>query len=137
MNAVVNDPEIQPSIDDRIVDALLLKGRLKDADLVRARRLQEETGGRLLALLARLGLVSERHHAETGAEGLALPLVSVKDMPELPPEGVVLTTKFMKQFHVCAVAESETAVDVLVADPQDAYTLDAVRLATGRAARPL
>src|SRR3970040_634799 len=80
MNAVVNDPEIQPSIDDRIVDALLFKGRLKDADLVRARRLQEETGGSLLALLARLGLV---------------------------------------------------------ADPQDAYTLDAVRLATGREVRPL
>ncbi|MHB8913006.1 MAG: GspE/PulE family protein, partial [Lysobacter sp.] len=124
-------------VDDRIVDALLLKGRLKDADLGRARRLQEETGGSLLALLARLGLVSERDHAETVAEVLDLPLVSVKDMPELPPEGVALSSKFMKQFHVCAVAESDTAVDVLVADPQDAYSLDAVRLAVQREVRPL
>nr|WP_241200944.1 type II secretion system ATPase GspE [Lysobacter enzymogenes] len=116
---------------------MLAKGRLKDADLIRARRLQEETGGSLLALLARLGLVSERDHAETVAAVLGLPLVSVKDAPELPPEGVSLTPKFMKQFALCPVAESETHVDVLMADPQDAYQLDALRLASGgRQIRP-
>ncbi|WP_199747051.1 type II secretion system ATPase GspE [Aerolutibacter ruishenii] len=123
-------------VETRIVEALLAKGRLKEADLGRARRLQEEAGGQLLALLARLGLVSERDHAETVAEVLALPLVSAKDLPELPPEGSALTIKFMKQFHVCPVAETETTVDVLVADPQDTYILDAVRLATGREVRP-
>ncbi len=127
----------QAAVDARIVDALLAKGRLKDADLTRARRLQEETGGSLLALLARLGLVSERDHAETVAAVLGLPLVSVKDAPELPPEGVSLTPKFMKQFALCPVAESETHVDVLMADPQDAYQLDALRLASGgRQIRP-
>jgi general secretion pathway protein E len=127
----------QAAVDARIVDALLAKGRLKDADLIRARRLQEETGGSLLALLARLGLVSERDHAETVAAVLGLPLVSVKDAPELPPEGVSLTPKFMKQFALCPVAESETHVDVLMADPQDAYQLDALRLASGgRQIRP-
>ncbi len=119
-------------VEERIVEALLAKGRLKDADLGRARRLQAETGGSLLALLTRLGLVSERDHAETVAEVLDLPLVSAKTMPELPPEGVVLTTKFMKQFAVCPVAETDTSVAILAADPQDPYTLDAVRLATGR-----
>ncbi|WP_074863287.1 type II secretion system ATPase GspE [Lysobacter enzymogenes] len=120
-----------------MVDALLAKGRLKDTDLIRARRLQEETGGSLLALLARLGLVSERDHAETVAAVLGLPLVSVKDAPELPPEGVSLTPKFMKQFALCPVAESDSHVDVLMADPQDAYQLDALRLASGgRQIRP-
>ncbi|MFC5570478.1 type II secretion system ATPase GspE [Lysobacter yangpyeongensis] len=137
MNAVVNDMTIDPGIDERIVAALLEKGRLKDTDLARARRLQEEAGGSLLSLLARLGLVSERDHAETVAAVLDLPLVSAKDAPELPPEGVVLTGKFMKQFHVCPVAESERSVDVLMADPQDAYLLDALRLATQREVRPL
>lgn len=136
MNAVVNDIGVEGSADERIVAALLAKGRLKDADLVRARRLQEETGGSLLSLLARLGLVSERDHAETVAAVLDLPLVSAKDAPELPPEGVALTPKFMKQFAVCPVGENETAVDVLMADPQDAYTLDALRLATQREVRP-
>lgn len=136
MNAVVNDIGVEGSADERIVAALLTKGRLKDADLVRARRLQEETGGSLLSLLARLGLVSERDHAETAAAVLDLPLVSAKDAPELPPEGVALTPKFMKQFAVCPVSENETAVDVLMADPQDTYTLDALRLATQREVRP-
>ncbi|KQY49776.1 type II secretion system ATPase GspE [Lysobacter sp. Root494] len=137
MNAVANDTSIDPGTDERIVAALLEKGRLKDADLARARRLQEEAGGSLLSLLARLGLVSERDHAETVATVLDLPLVSAKDAPELPPEGVALTTKFMKQFHVCPVAETERSVDVLMADPQDAYLLDAVRLATQREVRPI
>lgn len=130
--------DAQAAVDARIVDALLAKGRLKDADLARARRLQEETGGSLLALLARLGLVSERDHAETVAAVLGLPLVSVKDAPELPPEGISLTPKFMKQFALCPVAEGEGHVDVLMADPQDRYQLDALRLASGgREIRPL
>ena len=125
----------EDGIDTSLVEALRVKGRLKDADLARARRLHAEAGGSLLGLLARLGLVSERDHAETVAEVLALPLVSVKDAPELPPEGVLLTTKFMKQFAICPVAETGETVDVLAADPHDAYTLDAVRLATGREVR--
>ena len=134
MNAAVSDPSL--SADERIVAALLARGRLKETDLTRARRLQEETGGSLLALLSRLGLVSERDHAETAAEVLDLPLVSAKDAPDAPPESVALSQRFMKQFHVCPVGEGEYHVDVLMADPQDAYAQDAVRLATGRAVRP-
>ena len=54
MSAVLSDP-IPASPDERIAALLLQRGKLKDADLARARRLQEETGGDLLALLA-LGL---------------------------------------------------------------------------------
>ena len=118
--------------DERIVAALQEKGRLKDADLQRARRLQEETGGSLLGLLGRLGLVSERDHAETSAAVLGLPLVSAKDAPDLPPEGVALSTRFLKQFHLCPVEAGEREVAVLMADAHDAYALDAVRLAAQR-----
>ena len=111
------------------------KGRVQDADRVRARRLPEETGGGLLTLLARLGMVSERDHAETTAAVLCLPLVSAKDAPELPPESILLSSKFMKQFHIVPIAETDTTLDVLVADPQDAYALDAIRLATQRDVR--
>jgi len=123
------------AMEAQIVDALLAKGRLKDADLTRARRLQDETGGSLLGLLARLGLVSERDHAETSAEVLGLPLVSVKDMPELPPETLPLSLRFLKQFHVCPVGEDDHGIVLLVADPQESYPADAVQLATGKAVR--
>ena len=127
-----------PATDgERIVAALIEKGRLKETDLVRAQRLQEETGGELLALIARLGLVSERDHAEACAEVLGLPLLAIKELPDLPPEGVDLSLKFMKQFAAVPVAESDAHVAVLMADPQDPYTLDAIRLASQREVRPL
>ena len=139
MNAIVEPlPEgngVEAAADERIVAALVERGRLKDADLARARRLQEDTGGSLLALVSRLGLVSERDHAEAASVVLGLPLVSAKDAPELPPDTVALSPKFMKQFHVVPVADQGAYVDVLVADPQDLYALDAVRLATGRDVR--
>jgi general secretion pathway protein E len=135
MSAVLSDPP-PASVDERIVIALLARGKLKEADLIRARRLQEQDGGSLLTLLGRLGLVSERDHAEACASELNLPLRSARDVPELPPEEVSLSVKFMKQFHVVAVAADAEAVDVMLADPQDPYALDAVRLATARDVRP-
>jgi general secretion pathway protein E len=141
LNAVVQPvesaPDVDAGVDARIVAALLAKGRLKDADLQRARRLQEETGGSLLTLLGRLGLVSERDHADASADVLGLPLVSAKDAPDLPPEGATLSTRFLKQFHLCPVEWSEREVGVLMADPHDAYAIDAVRLATQREVRPM
>jgi general secretion pathway protein E len=135
MSAVLSEP-VPAGPDERIAALLLERGKLKDADLARARRLQEETGGSLLSLLARLGLVSERDHAEACAAELDLPLRSARDVPELPPEDAALGVKFMKQFHVVAVATDAERIDVLLADPQDPYVLDAVRLASGREPRP-
>lgn len=150
MNAVVQEPghehpAVGPSVnegaagvraaDERIVAALLEKGRLKEADLGRARRLQEETGNDLLSLLARLGLVSERDHAETCAEVLGLPLLTGKDAPDAPPEmpaeAQTLSTRFLKQFHVCPLGEQNNRLVLWMADPYDTYAVDAVRLASG------
>lgn len=125
--------------DERIVDLLLARGKLKEADLARARRLQEETGGGILVLLARLGLVSERDHAEACAEALGLTLLGIKQLPDLPPEpaGLAsLSTRFLKQFHVCVLGESDSALDLWMADPWDGYAIDAVQLATSAKVRP-
>jgi len=145
MSAALSPDMQHPSIaamdaEERIVAALLEKGRLKDADLVRARRLQEETGGSLLSLLARLGLVSERDHAETCAEVLGLQLLGLKQLPELPPEllpeAQPLSPRFLRQFHVCLLGESKGQLDLWMADPYDSYAIKAVQLATGMRVRP-
>jgi len=128
-------PPLEPGA--RVVDALLRRGRLKEADLARAQRLQEEDGGDLLGLLARLGLVSERDQAEASADVLGLPMVAVKDLPDLPPEGIDLSVRFMKQFAAVPVAETPDRVDVLLADAHDAYARDAIALACGRPVRVL
>ncbi len=121
------------ALDEDICQFLLRKGRLKETDLVRARRVheeQEDVG--LVTLLTRLGLASERDVAEATSELLELPLLAAKDAPEVPPSGVQLPVRFLKQFHVAPIGEDEHTVKLLVADPQDDYTRQAVALATGR-----
>ena len=75
------------SLDERICAYLVGRGRLKENDLSRARRLLEENGeGTLVPLLTRLGLVSEREMADALSEVMGLPLVTAKEFPEAPPQ---------------------------------------------------
>ncbi len=125
------------SLDARICEHLVARGRLKEADLARAHRLLEESGdGNLVPLLTRLGLVSEREMGESLAEVLGLPLVAAKDCPEAPPPNVQMSVRFLKQYHVVPIAESETGVTLLMADPAETYPLQALALATGKAIEP-
>jgi general secretion pathway protein E len=121
------------SFDERICEYLVARGRLKEADLVRARRLHEESGeGNLVPLLTRLGLVSEREMADALSEVLGLPLVTAKEFPEAPPANVQMSVRFLKQYHIVPIGESDTAVTVVVADPAEAYPIQAIELATGK-----
>ena len=124
-----------------MIAALLEKGRLKEPDLLRARRLHAEAGGSLLGLLGRLGLVSERDHAEACAGVLGLRLLSAKQVPDNPPElmegAQPLSARFLRQFHLCALGESGGRIVVWMADPFDDYACEAVRLATGLQVQPL
>ena len=144
MNAIP-DPPVSESVaqdaEDRIVVTLLERQQLKDVDLARARRLQEETGGGILQLLSRLGLVSERDHAEACAQALGLRLLGARDMPAAPPEALVeaypLSTRFLRQFHLCPIEERDGRLVVWMADPYDGYAREAVRLATGADVEPV
>jgi len=141
----IPDPPVSESVaqdaEDRIVATLLERQQLKDVDLARARRLQEETGGGILQLLSRLGLVSERDHAEACAQALGLRLLGVRDMPAAPPEALAeaypLSTRFLRQFHLCPIEERDGRLVVWMADPYDGYAREAVRLATGADVEPV
>ena len=135
MNAVAHDPTAETTAETRIVEALLRNGRLKEGDLARARPLHRESGGSLLQLLVRLGLVSERDHAQASAEVLGLALLDARAVPEVAPESLLdalpLSVRFLKQFHVCPLALHDGVLDLWLSDPQDPYAADAVRLAMG------
>ncbi|WP_208542752.1 type II secretion system ATPase GspE [Luteimonas yindakuii] len=143
MNAVSMDTgeaPVAPDNETRIIAALVARGRLKEADLARARRVHAESGGSLLGLLGRLGLVSERDHAETCAEVLDLPLLAARELPDTPPEPLEgsqpLTLRFLKEFHLCPLGERDGRLELLMADPWDDYARQAVALATGSALSP-
>ncbi len=128
-----SDPKAPGATAEMPVCALLIaRSRLKESDLARAERIHAESlQGTLTALLARLGLVSERDLAEAWAETLKLPLLSAKDAGDAPPE-TPLSLRFMKQHHVVPVGERGGALELAVADPADPYPVQAVRLACGR-----
>ncbi|MEN5427435.1 type II secretion system ATPase GspE [Stenotrophomonas pennii] len=134
MNAVADQVNVD-TIETSLIDALLLRGRLKDADLVRARTLHAESGGSLLSLLVRLGLVSERDQAQVSAEVLGVPLLDARQMPETPPPSLVdalpVTLRFLKQFHVCPVSLDEQGLLLWQADVHDPYPCQAISLAMG------
>ena len=123
-----------PLLEERLTELLLRKGKLKETDLGRARRLHEEDsdGSTLTSLLTRLGLASEKDVAEGVAEILDIPLTSSKDAPDAPPQNVQISMRFLKQHHVVPLAETEDSVTLLVADPLDRYAIDAASLALGR-----
>ena len=119
--------------EEDVVELLLKKGRLKEADLLRAKRLFEEGNeGSLTALLARLGLASERDVAESTAEVLGISMLSIKDAPEMPPPEINLSIRFLKAHHVCPVTVNEDQIQLVVADPLDRFAMDAVSMATGK-----
>ncbi|HHW4678921.1 MAG TPA: type II secretion system ATPase GspE [Xylella sp.] len=123
------------SVEASIIEALLQRGSLKESDLYRARQLQAESDVGLLPLLNRLGLVSERDHAEVCAEVMGLSLIEVRQLPDTSPElsseVQALSIRFLKQFHLCPLAEHGGVLELCVADPFDAYPIEALRLATG------
>ncbi len=116
----------------RVCALLVERDKLKEDDLARTERLLAEAPEtRLTALLARLGLVSERDLAEAWAETLKLPLLAAKDAPEAPPE-TGLSVRFMKQYHAVPVGGSDERLQLATADPGDTYVAHAVQLACGR-----
>ena len=112
-------------------ELLVAHQKLTDADLQRARRVQDSTGEGLDTLLAKLGLVSERDLADALVAQLNLPLVKPADYPEAPITNITISPRFLKEARAIPLAEDEQGLIVALANPADDYVLAALRLATG------
>jgi general secretion pathway protein E len=131
--AAANEEAAMDGREAAVCALLVSRGRLKDTDLARARRLHEESpDGTFTALMARLGLVSERDLAEAWSELLQTPLLVAREAPELPPAELDISVRFLKQQHVVPLRMGEDDLALAVADPADPYPLQAIQLAAGR-----
>lgn len=111
---------------------LVAHQKLSEADLQRARRVQEGAGEALDTLLLKLGLVSERDLAEALSAQLQLPLVRPADYPETPASTDHIAPRFLKDARVIPLAEDEQELVVAMANPTDEYILSALHVATGK-----
>ena len=115
---------------------LVAQQKLTEADLQRARRVQEGSGEPLDILLVKLGLVSERDMAEALAAQLQLPLVRPADYPDTPVLDREVSPRFFKDARAIPLAEEAQGLVVALANPTDDYVLGALRLATGKTILP-
>jgi len=142
LSDLISAPELstappQTPVRKRLGEILIERGKLDQANLDRALRLQGESGERLGALLVTLGLCAQRDVAEALATQLELPLIDANGYPEFPILEESVSARFLREAHALPVREDETEVALAMADPTDAYTIGAFEMVTGRAVRPM
>jgi len=139
-------PEIYPaksiSLEEtatrrRLGEILIERGKLDAATLERALRLQAESGDKLGVLLVTLGVVAQRDVSDALAVQLGLPLVEAAAYPEFPILEEQVSTRFLRETRVLPLTEDDAEVVLAMADPTDDYAIDALRMVTGRAVRPM
>lgn len=113
--------------------ALVKSGCLSEADHKRVLRMQaaQPEAGSLVHLLNRLGLVAERDIATQLAQLLDLPLIAGEDFPAEPLLAERLSFRFLKECRALPLELVDGELRVAMADPQDAFVLAALRLASG------
>jgi general secretion pathway protein E len=121
----------------RLGEILVERGKLDQANLDRALRLQSESGERLGSLLVTLGLCAQRDVAEALASQLALPLVDASGYPEFPILEERVSARFLREARALPVCEDESELGLAMADPTDHYTIGAFEMVTGRTVRPM
>jgi general secretion pathway protein E len=123
-------------VSDEVCAFLLKSGRLKSPDLKRAEAYREQHGGDLITLMVRLGLVSERDVAEAESALLGLPLLRTEDFPGEAPEIDSLSLRYLRQNLLLPVGETESELQVVMANPRDEFALKALSMATGKSISP-
>jgi general secretion pathway protein E len=134
---VIDETSLDAPVRKRIGEILIERGKLDQANLERALRLQGDSGERLGALLVTLGLCAQRDVAEALSLQLALPLVDANGYPEFPILEERVSARFLREARALPVREDEAELALAMADPTDAYTIGAFEMVTGRAVRPM
>ena len=121
----------------RIGELLVAQGRLSARDLDRALLAQQEMGGLIGRVLVRLGLVSEADLTRALSEQLGIPMASAADYEHAVAELDGLAPGFLSGHLAVPLSTDGEPLRVAMAVPQDAYTVKALQLATGRVIEPV
>jgi general secretion pathway protein E len=115
-----------------VAEFLLSEGKIKPEELARTQELQNEKGTALGVLLVQLGLVSDRDMVSIFNRLTDISVLKEDDFPNTPLFEDALSSKFLKEYFVIPVEQREESLVVAMADPTDAYTLQAIKLATNK-----
>ncbi len=106
------------------------RGLISEEDLKNALALQQERRDKLGRILIDLGYVAEREILTVVSEQLKVPIFS-GEYPAVPVEAAGLPFRFLRAFHAIPVHIEDDVISLVMADPLDMETQNAVRLRTG------
>ncbi|MBE0435016.1 MAG: type II secretion system ATPase GspE [Methylomicrobium sp.] len=121
-------PEYHP-----FLSYLQRQDKLTDAELKKVDRVMQSTVAETLPhLLIKLGICSESDIAEAFVATHDVDKVGVEDYPLETPLSNDVSLRFLKQFHVIGLRDTDQSIHVAVMDPENRFVLDALQLATGK-----
>ena len=124
-------PLLQSDEMERLADVVIELGQCDSRTVERGRRLAQENGQRLDAILLQLGLISERGLAEAYSILLALPVARAESYPPTPLLPARLTAKFLRQVRAVPLSHDLDTLVVAFADPLNRFVGKAIAAATG------
>jgi general secretion pathway protein E len=116
-----------------LLDHLLQEGLLKPADANRLTRAAAETREPLCRLIPKLGLLEEKHLAQTLGRWLGLPVLTKEAIPAEAVLKEKLSSAFLRAQGLLPIAVQDRTLFVATANPLSAYNAQALGLASGLA----
>jgi len=120
----------------QLVDFLMARGRLDAVQRDRVLAVRRERGDSESVILTRLGMIGEREMAQCLAEFLDIPLTTAEDYPIVPVPAGELSADFIARAQILPLRDAPDGIALAMADPNDDYTVKAVRLAVGKPVLP-
>ncbi|MCH8113203.1 MAG: Flp pilus assembly complex ATPase component TadA, partial [Proteobacteria bacterium] len=128
MKPLAKPADDMAAFETALGDALVASGKLDRGALGRAMRVRAARSERLDQILPKLGLLSDADLAAALAEQLGLRLARARDFPVTPVLEDILSPRFLKEVGVLPLADGPEGLELAMADPLNAYAIDAVRL---------
>lgn len=113
-----------------IGSVLVDTGLLTDADLVRARSLQAETGDSLTRVLVAEGLVGEVDLAKMLATHIGVEYLSLNDVTIDPAAAALIPESLARRYAAIPIKFEDDALVVAMADPGNVLVVDDIRAIT-------
>jgi general secretion pathway protein E len=138
---VASDHTTSAAEVSRIGELLVSRGKLDNANLERALKVQEAAraaGSRekLGSILTRMGMLSHRELAVALAGQRGWTTIEVGEFPELPVLEETVSSRFIQEARSIPVADNEGELVLAMVDPQDTFTVQAFAAATGKKVVP-
>ena len=128
-------PGATGATEELVLERLVAAGACDGFAIERARLIAAETGHSRAKSLVQLGLVSERALADAYAALLGLPVCASERYPAEPLLAERLRPRFLRSARAVPLAIETGQLVLAMADPLDAFTPAAVRLAAQREVR--